>query len=252
MNIHIDIDGKRTGPISEKEFNDMVNSKALSSEDYMWHDKLDDWITVGEFLKASGSKPPPLNQSKQRKVGILLGLGIFFLPYIFSWFTIRKGHSTLSRVLSFVWLGLLLLPYIGGSGSRKHSPNSTQTSQRVARTQPVSRPISDVEWSEINKIYNLNSNYTDFQKDEIWKKYKGKKVKWRGQVSDVSKGLFGGLTLQVKMNRKSFTSDVLINLSKSSEPAALQLKKREIVTYIGVLKSWGSFLPITLDDGVLE
>jgi hypothetical protein len=44
----------------------------------------------GEFLK--------------RKVSILLGLGIFFFPFIFSWFTLRRGYSTLARVIVFSWL----------------------------------------------------------------------------------------------------------------------------------------------------
>lgn len=39
-----------------------------------------------------------------RKVSLLLGIGIFFMPYIFTWFTLREGHSTFSRIVSFVWL----------------------------------------------------------------------------------------------------------------------------------------------------
>ncbi len=55
---------------------------------------------------------PPLNyayQNGSREVSTLLGLGIFFLPYIFSWFTLRQGHTTLSRVISFGWMILLIL-----------------------------------------------------------------------------------------------------------------------------------------------
>ena len=54
--------------------------------------------------------PPPLSyQNDSRKVSIMLGLGIFFLPYIFSWFTLRQGHTTLARVISFGWMILLIL-----------------------------------------------------------------------------------------------------------------------------------------------
>lgn len=48
----------------------------------------------------------------RRKVGLLLGLGIFLMPYIFSWFTLRRGHTTTARAVSFVWLGILLLGMI--------------------------------------------------------------------------------------------------------------------------------------------
>jgi hypothetical protein len=45
----------------------------------------------------------------QRKVGILLGVGIFFLPYVFSWFTLRSGYSNLARGLSLGWLAILVI-----------------------------------------------------------------------------------------------------------------------------------------------
>ena len=44
-----------------------------------------------------------------RKVGVLLGLGIFLMPYIFAWFLLRKGHTQLARVVGFVWLGFMVL-----------------------------------------------------------------------------------------------------------------------------------------------
>ena len=44
-----------------------------------------------------------------RKVGLLLGLGIFIMPYIFAWFTLRKGHSKLSQAISFGWLAFMIL-----------------------------------------------------------------------------------------------------------------------------------------------
>ncbi|WP_081403514.1 DUF4236 domain-containing protein [Acinetobacter sp. HR7] len=37
----------------------------------------------------------------ERKVTLLLGLGIFFMPYIFAWFTLREGYSTFARVICF-------------------------------------------------------------------------------------------------------------------------------------------------------
>lgn len=49
---------------------------------------------------------------REREVGIFLFIGIFFIPYIFSWFTLRKGHSNRSRILSFLWLFYLLFTII--------------------------------------------------------------------------------------------------------------------------------------------
>ena len=51
---------------------------------------------------------PQLGSGK-RDVSFLLGVGIFFLPIIFAWFTLRDGHSTVSRVVSFIWLAFFML-----------------------------------------------------------------------------------------------------------------------------------------------
>lgn len=37
-----------------------------------------------------------------------LFIGILFMPYIFSWFTLREGYSKNIRVCSFVWMVLVL------------------------------------------------------------------------------------------------------------------------------------------------
>lgn len=72
--------------------------------------------------------PRPAVQSRttqgERKVGILLAIGIFVFPYLFAWFTLRKGHSTLSRVLAFVWMIVIVGAAIsrGKEESRLVSP----------------------------------------------------------------------------------------------------------------------------------
>jgi hypothetical protein len=52
-------------------------------------------------------------ESAQRKVGLLLGLGIMLFPYIFSWFLLRDGHSNVSRTISFLWMALVIYTTFG-------------------------------------------------------------------------------------------------------------------------------------------
>lgn len=52
--------------------------------------------------------PLPFMPKFERKVSILLGIGIFLMPYIFAWFTLRKGYSKPARFISFGWLLLLV------------------------------------------------------------------------------------------------------------------------------------------------
>ena len=46
---------------------------------------------------------------KERLVGFLLGVGILCCPWIFAWFTLRKGHTTQAKVISFIWMSVLTL-----------------------------------------------------------------------------------------------------------------------------------------------
>jgi hypothetical protein len=123
-----------------------------------------------------------------------------------------------------------------------------QEKAEVARIQ--SEPVSDIQWEEIDKIYNLQSNYTELQKKEHWKNYKGKKVRWSGTVTSVGE-TFGTLQLQVKLNPNTLTSDVLVSLKDSVRSEAIKLQEGDSVTFEGVLDDWGSLMPVTLDHGII-
>ncbi len=54
---------------------------------------------------------PNQNLRNHRSVSLPLALGVFLLPIIFAWFTLRQGHSTISRVVSLIWLILFILAW---------------------------------------------------------------------------------------------------------------------------------------------
>lgn len=62
-------------------------------------------------------KPNVNAPAEKRPVGILLGIGIFFIPLFFSWFTLRKGHTTIAKIISFAWLALsyVIISYMNSS-----------------------------------------------------------------------------------------------------------------------------------------
>lgn len=130
--------------------------------------------------------------------------------------------------------GFLLLGVATSSGS-----NSTLGNSSV---------ISDISWEELDSVYNIKSDRTDLQKDEIWKGYEGKYVDWVGEVTDISKG-FGGLTLYIKMKDSTFTHDLRIELKSSEESKALKIIKGDRVNFTGRLDRWGTILAISLDNG---
>lgn len=58
------------------------------------------------FSEVSPALP---NHRQEKNVSLLLGIGILFMPYIFAWFTLREGYSSLARFSSFGWMILLIL-----------------------------------------------------------------------------------------------------------------------------------------------
>lgn len=78
-----------------------------------------------------------------RKVGWLLGIGIFLLPIVFAWFTLRKGHSTLARVLSLGWLGLMLVVAMTSGPQTPVSPPSasSQSALETSNAAPAADPV---------------------------------------------------------------------------------------------------------------
>lgn len=103
---------------------------------------------------AAGSEPA-------RKVGIVLGLGIVFIPFIFAWFTLRKGHTKLSRILALGWCGLVVISMAAGDNK-----SSTSTPRQTAATAPppaqqaasVAKPPQKPQ-APPEKLYTLNEPF---------------------------------------------------------------------------------------------
>jgi len=80
----------------------------------------------------------------QRKVSLLLGIGILFLPIVFAWFLLRKGHSTVSRVIGLGWLGLFVIVAL----TPKSPDAPTSPSASVAAPQTVEQIAKAKEEAE--------------------------------------------------------------------------------------------------------
>ena len=140
---------------------------------------------------------------------------------------LRKNILSTAFMLLFVLLAF-------GSGDSSSSSSSTT--------------VSNISWSEVDQIYNLKGKSTDLKKEEEWKRFKGKKVQWTGTVSAISE-TFGTLSLQIKMNPSTFTSDLIISLKEDQRSKAINYSEGDRVTFTGILKDWGTLTPISLSDG---
>lgn len=77
----------------------------------------------------TGRGLPPI---QPRKIGFLLGVGIFLLPYLFAWVLLRKGYSARARIVSFGWLALIVLVAASSQAPTNHSTPATQARESEA------------------------------------------------------------------------------------------------------------------------
>ena len=261
-------DNTQEGPFDEQAIAATVAAGTIAGDTFVWRDGMPEWLPLNKTDLARllpqrpappplPTTPPPLSESSpaQRKpwfkrtwVHVLL---LIFLPFVqvpLMW--VLKVFSLRTRIILSVVGFILTIARFA-----PHSPDSTATSDssHSSSSAPAERAQTQetISWSEINSIYNIKSRDTDLQKKEQWKRFKGKRVNWSGEVASISDG-FGGLTLQIKMNSSAFVSDLLIRLKRSERAKALRLQKGDSVTFSGKLDDWGTLMPITLDDGELQ
>ena len=93
-----------------------------------------------------------------------------------------------------------------------------------------------------------DTTLTDLQRQEMFKKYKGKYITWTGEVSAISE-TWGDLTLQVKHCPDSLTTDIIITMKDNQKDKLLKLKEGDTVTYKAKLERFGTILGLSAEDG---
>lgn len=156
---------------------------------------------------------------------------------------------------ALVFLVLLVFGFFIALSTNRSPDQASIPSQPTAPAAKPSTPNpavaqsqTQITWESVDAVYNISSNATELQKNELWKKLKGKQVFWAGIVKEVSDD-FIGPTLSVKMNKNTLTSDVMVRLKKTQRDKALSLPQGTVVSFSGILDQWGSILPITISDG---
>ncbi len=61
-------------------------------------------VAVKGIAAAPAKAPAP-----PKRVGFWFGAGLVVLPYVFAWFTLRRGYSPLVRSLAFGWLAVIVV-----------------------------------------------------------------------------------------------------------------------------------------------
>lgn len=110
--------------------------------------------------------------------------------------------------------------------------------------------LLNISFEQLDSIFGLDSPYTDYQKEKMWKDYRGKYVTWAGEVNDVSEGLLGGLSVGFKHKEDTLNYDVLVSFRTEYKEDFLKVAKGVRVRYRARLESYtGVILSYHLEDG---
>ncbi len=86
-----------------------------------------------------------MNNFKNKKVSIPLAIGIFLIPLIFAWFTLRKGYSTTARMISFGWLILGFIAFALIPTPPKSGADDTIPEHTVATAEPKAEKTAEIK-----------------------------------------------------------------------------------------------------------
>ena len=169
----------------------------------------------------SCGKPNANAPAEERSVGILLGIGILFIPLIFAWFTLRKGHTTKAKIISFVWLVLSLV--IVGSQDGTNSSSSSASS-----TAPISAPAETVMQVSIRDILSA------YEGNEVGadNKYKGNIIQVTGIISSVKKDIMDNLYVTLGTGAQFQIPEIQAFFDDSMNNQLGQLRKGSQLTVI--------------------
>ena len=277
MQIYLLIGQERQGPFTPDEIHSKLHNGECTPETMAWKQGVEGWQPLRAVLPLPPSlatTPKPDENGANTFLdffraygGLIQRIKSIPLPQPAQWYDYYPVVFP-AAFLAFFFFGLGLIPLLitsrlsGGDKGRLSliaawplylamlpTEHSSSGGGGAHYAESRSSAVSQVSWPEINNIYNIESSYTDIQKDENWTKYQGKSVVWYGEVVEVSRGIFGGMSLSIKMNGDTFTSDLLVELKPSAEKAAGRVSKGQHITFTGKLENWGTILPITLSQG---
>ncbi|KAF4557355.1 MULTISPECIES: hypothetical protein [Pseudomonas] len=159
-------------------------------------------------------------------MGILLVLGIFFVPFVFVWFLLRKGHSNLSRFIGFGYLaGVFLLPMWEGSGSKKSvsvQETYSQSGTPAEKVPPVSLPRYTAK--QMASAYESNT----VAADQI---FKGKEFEVSGVVQSINTDFLGHPYVTLRGGVNQFLEPQFA-FDKGQESVVAGLRKGQSVTLV--------------------
>lgn len=169
-------------------------------------------------------------QKPVRKVSFLLGLGIFLLPIIFAWFTLRQGYRTQARVVSFFWLIFTLIVAFAPSSNTTSSSNTSV--EQVASVSDNSQD-TPVEEEKVNVIkITARQLFNSYDANEVAadRQFKDQTLLVSGTVQSIESGLSDGADVHFNVGDEYGINSVSASGDENFDNNAANLSKGQQVT----------------------
>jgi len=186
-------------------------------------------LSPPEPTLAAATSATETQTTESRQVSFLLAAGIFWLPFIFAWFTLRKGYSTKARLISFAWL-VVVFGWWGSDTSVPSDPSAWLEKQKSAPVREATQPVVDVTLRQL--VEECEANQVAFEDN-----WKGKSVRVQGSIKEIDAGFSGG-TLRLRkpggsrwdsISALGIPRDVLGTLSKGDQVTLQCESVREVM-----------------------
>jgi len=168
-----------------------------------------------------------------------------------NWFARHRIITLLILINLFGFFWMIISPsiYLADNSSSSDKPSSSVN-------QPVQEVYLNKTYNDLFSIFSDDSTYTDLQKENIFNnQYKGRYVKWTGEVYDIDASILDNIRLYTKQRGRGqydFSgSDAVIYMNKDQYNKLLQLHKGDEVTYSAKLDGFGGFIDTSfyMSDG---
>lgn len=210
-----------------------------------------------------------------KKVSNGLALLIVLFPVLFVWFLLDKAYSPKDRIIGFVYLAASILFFSWVRGENKTTvvidhptstystqpyiqPNLEQTHTPEPPTEATSTPIIDNQPQTDNRLPISSTGYeyyAAYQRNEVAadNKYKGRKLKIRVIVWDISKDYSGEVYLRV-LGEPDTTglSTIHASLANYELAKAAELGRGDVLTMLCIGGTMMLDIPTLKDCNIID
>ncbi len=109
-----------------------------------------------------------------------------------------------------------------------------------------------LSFEDFNSLVGGHDRIGAAQRQHMFEKYRGRYVRWSGEVEEVVKKISGEYVLRVRHSQAARDFDVSVRFDKSKRHKLLRLKKGDVVNYMGQLTDFDSSSGYHLEDGNIE